>query len=252
MRQHPAPNHYDIEGIDMATKNVITPKICAVDGCDNGGTLRRGMCGKHYERWRRNGDPMKLYTPKSTGPCTIDGCANVGGLRRGLCRKHYRKWLEYGDPLAPDHPAPVADRLNARLDKSGDCWIWTGHKKASGHAQINRNGKHEYAHRIAWELANGPIPEGMQICHKCDNPPCCNPDHLFLGTQRDNMADKVSKGRQIRGSAAGKSNLTERDVVIIRERHAAGETFKLIARDYDVTDAAVRHIVNRKNWKHVE
>lgn len=63
------------------------------------------------------------------------------------------------------------------------------------HVQIRRNGRTYLTHRLTWEWANGPIPEGMNVCHKCDNPPCCNPDHLFLGTQRDNIRDCVVKGR---------------------------------------------------------
>jgi hypothetical protein len=86
-----------------------------------------------------------------------------------------------------------------------DCWEWTGAKSvvypgfAYGSFPTGRRGGHCYAHRHAWLLSNGPIPPGMSICHHCDNPPCCNPAHLFLGTQRDNIQDAVSKGR-MRGS----------------------------------------------------
>jgi hypothetical protein len=101
----------------------------------------------------------------------------------------------------------LESRLNAKLDKSGDCWVFTG-AKSQGYGLIwaGRTGKPSDvgyynqrsltpAHRAAYELWVGPIPEGMVICHKCDNPPCCNPDHLFLGTYVENMQDCSKKGR---------------------------------------------------------
>ena len=102
----------------------------------------------------------------------------------------------------------LESRFNAKLDKSGDCWLWTAGKygRGYGHFYVGRTGTHgtaEYyrqhgmkpAHRVAYELWVGPIPKGMVICHKCDNPPCCNPDHLFPGTYVENMQDCSRKGR---------------------------------------------------------
>lgn len=83
----------------------------------------------------------------------------------------------------------------SRVDRSGDCWLWTASKTARGYGKLRVDGKQAYAHRVAYELTNGAIPDGLVICHHCDNPPCCNPAHLFMGTQGDNMRDRDAKGR---------------------------------------------------------
>lgn len=98
----------------------------------------------------------------------------------------------------PRAQRPLAEILWVSVDKSGDCWVWTKSTRY-GYGMFARreNGKtkHYLAHRVSWELANGPIPEGLQVLHHCDNPPCVRPDHLFLGTQFDNMQDAAAKGR---------------------------------------------------------
>ena len=91
----------------------------------------------------------------------------------------------------------TADRLTARsVERANGCIEWTGATNGSwGYGQISVNGKSVLTHRLSWELANGPIPNGLLVLHRCDNPPCCNPAHLFLGTHADNMADMLAKGR---------------------------------------------------------
>lgn len=86
-------------------------------------------------------------------------------------------------------------RFWRRVDKSGDCWLWTGGIAANGYGKLSREYKKLYAHRVAHELINGPIPDWMHVCHRCDNPKCVNPTHLFLGTRSDNMQDCLKKGR---------------------------------------------------------
>lgn len=86
----------------------------------------------------------------------------------------------------------VEDRFWSNVDRTGDCWIWIGSRLPSGYGRIGGRG---YAHRVSWALANGPIPAGMCILHRCDNPPCVNPSHLWIGTVADNMHDRDRKGR---------------------------------------------------------
>jgi hypothetical protein len=87
------------------------------------------------------------------------------------------------------------DRFWEKVDKSGDCWLWTGHRGCKGYGAAWAEGRHQAAHRVSWELAFGAIPDGLHVLHHCDNPPCVNPDHLWLGTNSDNQRDCVAKGR---------------------------------------------------------
>jgi hypothetical protein len=146
----------------------------------------------------------------------------------------------------------LEDRFRSRVNvrRVDDCWPWTG-PRVSGYGVLWRNGNNYGAHRVAWELANGPIPDGMFICHRCDNPPCCNPAHLFLGTQADNDADRTVKGRSSRGSKHPDAKLTEDTVRLIRGRFAGGEAIRQLAADFGVSGATIHAAVHRKTWRHV-
>jgi hypothetical protein len=151
----------------------------------------------------------------------------------------------------------LAERVVAR--ESG-CWEWTGATTGRGYGSIKattpHTGKVDYVHRLVCVLCVGEIPTGQQALHRCDNPACCRPEHLFIGTQKDNVADMDAKKRRRvvspPGEDAGASKLTEEQVMEIRSRAAAGEcTDGKMAREYRIHHATLRRIVTRKTWKHV-
>lgn len=128
--------------------------------------------------------------------CTVGGCAKPH-VARGYCRNHYSLWYDNGSP----HPtrmyrAPVADRLRSKLvETEAGCLEFIGWTDARGYGRFKVAGKMVKPHRVAYELWVGPIPDGLFVCHHCDNPPCCNPEHLFTGGPIENMQDMWAKGR---------------------------------------------------------
>lgn len=130
--------------------------------------------------------------------CCIEGCSRIicTHSARGMCRLHYRKFMKYGDPLVVKLGRSLAERFNEKVVKTENgCWEWQGRKNANGYGIFTVGHTEKVlAHRMAWKLAYGYMPE-LHCLHKCDNPGCVNPEHLFLGTQSDNMRDMWDKGR---------------------------------------------------------
>lgn len=144
----------------------------------------------------------------------------------------------------------TAERFWERLDRSGECWTWSGAATPYGYGKTTWRGVHVYAHRLAFELANGAVPEGMFVCHRCDNPTCCRPDHLFLGTPSDNVADRDEKGRH-GTKAKGVPRLTNGDVIAARRRYAEGEHIAAIARSLGRSDRAIWAVVSGRSRRNV-
>ena len=136
------------------------------------------------------------------------------------------------------------------IDKKGEdeCWTWKGAKLTNGYGAFSVGIKRISAHRFSWNLHFGEIPKGMVVCHKCDNPPCANPNHLFIGTDAENQRDKKEKGRAARGEANNKAKLTEDDVREIRLMINQGLSSRVIASKFNVRHAAILTIKNGKNW----
>lgn len=158
-----------------------------------------------------------------------------------------------------DRKRPLGERFWEKVDKSAGpdgCWLFCGASLEKGYGAFNMriNGKDRAigAHRIAWELANGPQPDGMCVLHSCDNPPCCNPSHLFLGTVLDNNADMKAKGRHAFGERNGRAKLTIWQVKEIRASTLRpSETMKLFSEKFGITQGGIKSVIYGENWKGV-
>ncbi len=146
---------------------------------------------------------------------------------------------------------PAAERFAEAYmpEPMSGCWIWIGSVKPAGYGQFTWNGRQGYAHRFSWELHNGAIPCGLYVLHICDNRPCVNPEHLFLGTHTDNMRDAAEKGRNkypvYYGEESPRALLTEQQVLKI---FVDGRTRVKIAQEYGVDRTTISAIKRGKNW----
>lgn len=148
----------------------------------------------------------------------------------------------------------IEDALLFRTEKRGndECWIWTGHSNNKGYGLVSFDRKILYAHRISYELYNGPIPDRMLVCHHCDNRRCVNPKHLFLGYPKDNSDDMVNKNRQTKGSNNPRAKLVSDDIRQIRELHKTRKfTRSNLAKLFGVSSSHITAILNYTYWKDV-
>jgi len=133
-----------------------------------------------------------------------------------------------------------------------ECWNWKRGRDRAGYGAFSNNGKRHLSHRHSYELCVDPIPPGHYVCHKCDNPPCCNQNHLFAGTHADNVADKVRKGRQCRGETRPTASLTDRQASQVRVEYATGMfTQQQVADRFGVDVSVVQRITHGRCWKHI-
>jgi hypothetical protein len=174
---------------------------------------------------------------------------------------------------SPHRSKSLEQRLWERVDKGAetDCWEWLGPKHRKGYGIIGKGGRSggmKLTHRVAWEITHGePVPDGLFVMHTCDNPPCCNPNHLEVGTHAQNMAHMREAGRSSigerhymvqhpewirRGVEQSSTKLTEDDVRRIRAKYAAKEaTQTTLAAEFGVGSSTISLIVNRKRWSHI-
>ena len=150
------------------------------------------------------------------------------------------------------NPRSLEDRFWSKVDKSGECWIWIACLDSKNYGSFSRSpGESKLAHRAAWELTNGPVPAGLFVCHHCDNPPCVRLDHLFLGTQSDNMEDARAKGRQ--GRALGERNanakLTTTKAQEIRRLSQRGFSQLQLGRLFGVDHTTIGHVLRCNTWR---
>jgi hypothetical protein len=162
----------------------------------------------------------------------------------------------FEDKMTPK--TPIELRFWNKLEHVGDCWEWTGFRSPQGYGSVAVNGKAARTHRVAYMLTFGEIPAGMCVCHKCDNPPCCNPAHLFLGTHKDNRIDCIRKGREGHEGGAPKgcearpaAKLKPEQIIEIRELRKSGKQYSELAEMFGVCKSQIGHIVCRKQWQSI-
>lgn len=241
-------------------------RTCSIEGCERQ-YRAKDLCSAHYmKRWKGFDGELTPISPRPT-VCTIEGCTTGGRLKRGWCEMHYQRWRTHGDPLWKNdrhwQHASLETRFWGKAVKGAGCWEWTGDRHPFGYGKMIVAGRKRLAHRLAWELTHGPIPEGLQVCHHCDNPPCVRPDHLFLGTPADNSADMWRKGRgskppshlgrklsveRIQAIALRTRKLNPEQVRDIREAVAAGATRTALAKRYAVDRTTISNVVKGRHY----
>lgn len=163
-------------------------------------------------------------------------------------------------PLWKSKAHEQADRFWSKADTSGSCWMWTGGRDKDGYGRFavsvgrfdgRQRQKHMRAHRLAYVLSKGAIPTGKLVLHSCDQPGCVNPDHLRVGTQKQNRADAVARGRVPSGMLHHSAKLSRSDVIEIRKRRANGEKLQELADSFGITFGHVSAICKRQSWRHV-
>jgi hypothetical protein len=258
----------------MSTAKVPGTAVCGKCGGERDGanTCYCKRCFREYQReWRtqKTGKPFVPRAPVADGmarcsrcktekPATTEFFYAAKGRRCGLavwCKACHAAHVLNRDPPRPKLTA--TQRFWAKVNKDGPlhpalgtrCWTWPVEEGRYGQFWIGKG--NVGAHVFSWTLHHGVVPRGMQINHKCDRGRCVNPTHLFLGTQLDNMRDKVAKGRQARGETGGNTKLTEQQVRRARELCASGTSFAAVAATLGVTYHAVASAVRRETWAHV-
>ncbi|TPM39587.1 hypothetical protein [Mesorhizobium sp. B2-3-4] len=231
-------------------------KACSVEGCNRDAHepgSGRGCCSRHYQRLRKNGDPLKskINREQSGQPCSVDGCDKRSGYH-GFCQAHYKRWLKYG------HPEVVSDTFRRRVRwveahvayDGDDCLKWPFSVGDNGRGIVQVDGRQMTAPRFMCLLAHGgpPSPE-HEAAHNCGkgHEGCINPQHLRWDTSAGNHADKVEHGTIIRGEAVNTAKLNEDQVREIRRIGSSMER-RDIAAMFDVSYWTIWEIQTRRSW----
>lgn len=176
--------------------------------------------------------------------CSVHGCELIK-VAKNFCHTHYKRFKKHGDPTKK---IENKKKLDFDADSNG-CFNITSHfKDKDGYGKLYLNNKHQRAHRVVYEQMFGEIPKGLVVRHKCDNPSCVNPEHLELGTNQDNIKDKVRRNRTAKGTKINTSKLQEEDVLKIRKEIEKGIPISEIAKVYSVSVSTIYRIKKREIW----
>lgn len=238
--------------------NEPTPHLCEC-GCGRVTTIARktythmGVSKGQPNRFLPGHQPSKKVTRfcAACGKAFTRVVSQVRTYYSPICSQVGRtKTLEsrFWAKVNKDGPIP------AHRPELGPCWLWMGSTVRGGYGRLNDGRSGVNTHRLSFELCVGAIPDGLDVLHKCDNPPCCNPEHLFPGTDQDNANDKVEKGRSPnqKGAANGNARLSPEDVLLIRRLLSEGQpAYTDLAKRFDVTPKHISLIAHRKLWPHI-
>lgn len=196
--------------------------------------------------------------------CGFKGCERPVHSR-GACRTHYVRLLEGRSIATPIREVfrggddIVRIKSKVTINAVSECWEWNASRTPGGYGQMRFRGTRWLSHRVSWTLFKGEIPEGpgtyktLGVLHKCDNPCCINPDHLFLGDQKSNIDDSVNKERWgKRGCIGEKHGRAALNEVKVREIRASGLTYSELAEKYLVSKSTIQHVIQRRSWAHIE
>lgn len=188
--------------------------------------------------------------------CSINDC-DKPFVARGFCGAHYMEARRANQSFSVVRPhGSLEERFFRKVDKTEKCWVWIGNTSRNGYGSIQSGGKGSptlSAHRLSYEMHKGQIPDGLVVMHSCDNPSCVNPDHLSVGTFKENTHDMIAKGRKRtvapKGTSNGKAKLNDDLVRYIRQsdKNAAS-----IARELRLSENCIRGVRTGRTWSHVK
>jgi hypothetical protein len=225
--------------------------LCAPDVCsewpfskDTNGAAQVWIAARRYQQAHRYAWEL-VNGPIPEGSRVHHLCDNLA------CFNPHHLSLEISQEKWEETPCGYLEKT-APVCTPDKCVEWPFARRGRGYGYLHVAGKFHPAHRYAWELVNGPIPPGLFACHKCDNPPCFNPHHIFLGTQLDNVRDKVAKGRHAHGEKSVNALLTEVQVREILRKYQQGiYTQQDLGQEYGVSGGAIHSILVGKTWKRI-
>ena len=196
-------------------------------------------CGNEFNWRRHDSQPPARFCKRS---CTnkkfgVDG--NKNRIFWSIATKEEKK-------------ERIINFYQSKVIKKTGCWEWKGSLDKDGYPQICAGHTKAKGHRVSYEIHKGEILDGLHVCHTCDNPTCTNPEHLWLGTKKDNEIDKKKKNRVSKGENRWNSKLKDSNIVEIRYKLSIGVSGSRLAKDYNVTNMVISSIKNGKTWKHVK